>query len=50
MKTAIFFVLALSLLDAVGVTTTVMSSVTTAYAKAPPSQSNPNPVEGGRLW
>jgi len=49
MKTAIFFVLAIAVLGAVGVTTTVMSSATTAYAKGPPSQSNPNAVAGSAV-
>jgi hypothetical protein len=49
MKTAIFFVLAIALLGAVGVTTTVMSSATTAHAKGPPSQSNPNAVAGSAV-
>jgi hypothetical protein len=49
MKTAIFFVLAIAVLGAVGVTTTVMSSATTAYAKGPPSQANPNAVAGSAV-
>ncbi len=49
MKTAISFVLAIAVLGAVGVTTTVMSSAITAHAKGPPSQSNPNAVAGSAV-
>ena len=49
MKTAIFFVLAIALLGAVGVMTTVMSSAITAYAKGPPGQANPNAVAGSAV-
>ncbi|HYZ49894.1 MAG TPA: hypothetical protein VE593_03335 [Nitrososphaeraceae archaeon] len=50
MKTAaISFVLAIAVLGAVGVTTTVMSSAITTYAKGPPGQANPNAVAGGAV-
>jgi hypothetical protein len=41
MKTAIFLVLAVAALGAIGVTTTVMNSAITAHAAGPADQSNP---------
>ena len=49
MKTALFFIFAITVLGAVGVTTTVMSSATTAYAKGPPGHANPNVVAGSAV-